>query len=34
LRIAPVDAMRRSVSMLTLRTPFLMPSTISSTGTP
>ena len=34
LRMAPVEAMRRSVSMLTLRTPFLMPSTISLTGTP
>ena len=29
-----VEAIRKSVSMLTLRTPYLMPSTISSTGTP
>ena len=33
-RIAPVIARRMSVSMLTLRTPCLMPSTIASTGTP
>ena len=33
-RMAPVEARRRSVSMFTLRTPYLMPSTISSTGTP
>ena len=34
LRIAPVIAMRLSVSMLILRTPCLMPRWISSTGTP
>jgi hypothetical protein len=34
LRNWPVIAMRQSVSMLTLRTPCLMPRTISSTGTP
>ena len=34
LRIEPVDAIRKSVSILTLRTPFLIPSTISATGTP
>jgi hypothetical protein len=34
LRTAPVDAIRKSVSILTLRTPCLMPSTISFTGTP
>ena len=33
-RTAPVDAKRKSVSMLTLRTPCLIPSTICSTGTP
>jgi len=33
-RIAPVDAKRRSVSILTLRTPYLIPSMICSTGTP
>ena len=34
LRIAAVMARRLSVSMLTLRTPCLMPRGISSTGTP
>src|SRR5665811_1560978 len=34
LRICPVIAMRLSVSMLILRTPFLMPRWISETGTP
>src|SRR5580704_13511439 len=34
LRIWPVIAMRLSVSMLILRTPFLMPRWISETGTP
>ena len=33
-RIAAVIARRMSVSMLTLRTPCLIPSTISETGTP
>ncbi|CFP66785.1 Uncharacterised protein [Bordetella pertussis] len=33
-RIAPVMARRMSVSMLILRTPNLMASWISSTGTP
>ena len=34
LRMAPVMAIRLSVSMLIFRTPFLMPRWISSTGTP
>ena len=34
LRTAAVIARRMSVSMLILRTPYLIPSTISSTGTP
>ena len=34
LRNWPVIAIRQSVSMLTLRTPWRMPSWISSTGTP
>jgi fructose-bisphosphate aldolase class II len=33
-KFTPVDAIRKSVSILTLRTPCLMPSTISFTGTP